>query len=284
MNKSKKQVAANKATNIITVINMGNKDNSDSINIKDYIIDSDENNINNNSYKINAHKLIEPQTGKIISLDKPYKLSPSKIILFQTREKINLPYNIYASYSALYSVSSVGILLLNAGTIDSNYNGPLSGILLNFSAKDFIIKKDTAIARIILHKSDVNINVNKEKQTEIADKSYTNRLRRKAQNKYHQSFMNIHDIEQKIMRNVFKKVKGKIVLTGISVSIIIAIATIEPFLSRWLFEKTGVITTTKLIEVESLIDNIEKQNELLQQKQHEIDSLITVIHNENARN
>ena len=59
------------------------------------ISNSESNHIKNCSYKIRIGKLIKPETGEIINFQssQPFCLEPSEIILFESIEKINLPYN-----------------------------------------------------------------------------------------------------------------------------------------------------------------------------------------------
>lgn len=167
--------------------------------------------IQNCSYTIRIDELICPQTGKIITPtnEDPFHLKTSNIILFQSEETIDLPHNLTASFSALYSVSSKGILLINASMIEPSYKGKLSGILLNFSSQDFLLYPKQEIAKIVFYK--LTSSPTDPKKEIIKDEQYRKDLREKAMN-YHESFLNIGNLKNEIQEYTFKKAKHLYIL------------------------------------------------------------------------
>lgn len=242
--------------------------------------------IKNCSYKVRIGKLIKPETGEIIDFQSllSFSLEPSEIILFESIEKINLPYNITASYSALYSVASEGILLINSSMIEPGYSGLLSGVLLNFSSKKFVITREREIAKLNFYQTDEPDNTNCITET-INDNDYLLGLANKSVN-YHKTFLNISGIEKEIESSILKKVKRSIAIGGITISILIVFATLEPFFSRWLWGKTGVSTKSEQIEIEkNLIEikNWQEKNSELKKIQNQIDSLKKIIIEQNEK-
>lgn len=250
------------------------------------ISNSESNHIKNCSYKIRIGKLIKPETGEIINFQssQPFCLEPSEIILFESIEKINLPYNITASYSALYSVASEGILLINSSMIEPGYSGLLSGVLLNFSSKKFVITQGREIAKLNFYQTDEANNANCIHET-IIDNDYLQGLINKSVN-YHKTFLNISGIENKIESNISKKVKHSIVLGGIIIAVLIVFATLEPLFSRWIWERTGLPTKSEQVEIEKNLIEIKKwqeENTELKNMQNQIDSLKRIIIQQNEK-
>lgn len=242
--------------------------------------------IKNCSYKVRIGKLIKPETGDIIDFQssQSFCLEPSEIILFESIEKINLPYNITASYSALYSVSSEGILLINSSMIEPGYSGLLSGVLLNFSSKKFVITKGCKIAKLNFFQTDEDNNANCISET-IIDNDYLHGLINKSVN-YHKTFLNISGIENNIESNISKKVKRSIVLGGVIITFLIVFATLEPLFSRWIWEMTGLPTKSEQIEIEKNLIEIKKwqeKNSELKKMQNQIDSLKKIIIQQNEK-
>lgn len=251
------------------------------INKKKLIINHDNNYVKNCSYKIRIGKLISPETGEIIDFqtNQTFCLEPSELILFQSIEKVKLPYNITASYSALYSVASEGILLINSSMIEPGYSGLLSGILLNFSSKKFIITKGSEIAKLNFYKTDTKIKASCL-QERINDDEYQKSLIKKSINNYHKTFLNISRIEEKIEANISKNIKKSIRSGGITISILIIFATLEPLFSRWIWEKTGIPTKAEQVEIEKKLTEIKEwkeKNSELKKIQNQIDSLKEII-------
>lgn len=250
--------------------------------ISNYVQD----NIKNCSYKIRIGKLIKPETGDIIDFNssQSFCLEPSEIILFESIETIKLPYNITASYSALYSVASEGILLINSSMIEPGYSGLLSGVLLNFSSNKFVITKGREIAKLNFYQTNEQNRTNCEKETINSDK-YLQILTNKSI-KYHKTFLNISRVENKIESNIAQKVKKSIALGGGMIAILILFATLEPLFSRWIWERTGLPTKSEQVEIEKNLIEIKKwqeENTELKKMQNQIDSLKKIIIQQNEK-
>lgn len=245
--------------------------------------------IKNSSYKIRIKKIIEPKTGKVIHLheDTPYLLQPSKILLFQSTEKIKLPDDITASYSALYSIASIGVLLINASMIEPDYTGHLSGVLLNFSKQNIAITPNYEIAKLNFYK--LNEAPNEIVRETISDTDYLASIVKNSANNYHESFLDIEGLEQKIESNVLGRAKTLLTTSGVILAMLIVFATLEPLFSRWIWEKTGLPTGTEKFEIEKALldinnsrgelEKMQKEKDNIRDLQIQIDSLKQIIRN-----
>lgn len=251
------------------------------------ISNSESNHIKNCSYKVRIGKLIRPETGEVINLQSvdSFCLEPSEIILFESIEEVKLPYNITASYSALYSVASEGILLINSSMIEPGYSGLLSGVLLNFSSNKFVITKNFEIAKLNFYQTDEENQEVCSLQT-INNEDYQSDLIKKAIKKYHKTFLNISGLENRVISKTLKSVKRSIVGGGILIGFLILFASLEPLFSRWMWELTGLPTKFEQVEIEKNlleIKNWQEKNSELKKMQNQIDSLKKIIIQQNEK-
>lgn len=233
----------------------------------------DDSCIINSSYKIRIGDIVEPETGDLIDSNR-YQLRPTKTILFRSKEKIHLPQNITASYSALYSISSIGILLINASMIGPGYNGYLSGMLLNFSAKKFKVKKDMEVARITFFKQteDTEPTIPDEDAACQDDDEYLDDLKKKAENNYHSSFMDIDNFSKSVGQKVFNKIKNSFYVMIAIAGFLVVFAEVEPFIQGWAFRTTGIIGMHEVVEAksETLLNELKIENAELRKEIHEL--------------
>lgn len=161
--------------------------------------------------------------------------------------------------------------------IEAGYSGKLSGVLANFSSNPIKIGFKEEIAKINFFKLNETPCVKKEL---IKDEDYINGLRKNAEN-YYKSFLNIKGIEANIETTIYKKVRNLLTTSGVILTVLILFSTIEPLLSRWIFEKTGVISTSEQISIQNslietnilLKENINNGKLELQKIQSQIDSI-----------
>lgn len=140
-----------------------------------------------------------------------FELKPNELVLFQTVEKVKLPLRLSASYAALDSVAKQGILLINASMVEPGYEGYLSGVLLNFSSKSFMIKPCMEIAKINFH--EITGEVEDKVHENIED--YTGDLQDKAQN-YTQTFLDVDRIENEVIAKTARRVKKSFLMLAMS--------------------------------------------------------------------
>lgn len=215
-------------------------------------------NIQNCCYILRVGKVFQSQTGdeEVLGLTfnsqgkgknrkVVFEIGPSETKIVKTLEYIKMPDDLCATYSPLYRLSSKGVMLLNASIVEPGYEGPLSCFLVNFSSERVTLYPEDDIAKMIFHKLDkVPSNLKRKK---ITEKNYEYDLAMAAK-KYHQTFLDVTSISEKAADQAEKKIKGLAITTSIVLVLIITFATIEPLLSKWLYERTGIYTLTQRLE------------------------------------
>ncbi len=263
--------------------------------------------LRNSSYRLRVGKLIKPGgtqildfnmkekdkgwTGKIWKkiagaiheneegfkiVNNRYELKPNELIIFQTREKINMPLNLSATYAALDSVAKQGVLLINASMVEPGYLGYLSGVLLNFSSKSFFISPDMEIVKISF--SEVTGGV-QDKLHERID-NYTEKLQEKAQN-YTQTFLDISRIEKDVVSQTARRVRKNFVFGGWVLLFFLAFCTLEPVLYKYIWHDSWVPLNSTQIELERSLQQ-SKEKEMIESLMRKVDSLQLKIDKKDA--
>ena len=192
-----------------------------------------------------------------------YTLKPREIILFQTKEIVKLPIDIMAMYSALNTVATKGILLVNASMVEAKYEGPLSGILVNFFKIDGAIKNDKVT----------------DDQTD--DGKYSKELRDKAKNVFSKTFLSIGQLGDEIENRINKTVKKDLTMGGLILVFLLAFATLEPLVYKCVWDYPTFDFNNWKHNISNQIEWSEDKK-MLKDMQDQIDSL-KVIYNENQK-
>lgn len=201
------------------------------------VLESNKENVPNKSLdkiRILVANIISPKHYNIkgsnlfANTDKPYILKSREIVLFQTIEEVNMPDDIMATYSALNTIASQGILLINASMIEPKYNGPLSGILMNFSNTDFEIFPKMPIAKISFFRIDGRLD-DVENVVERNNDGYSKKLSERARKKYTKTFLSINQFGDEIEKRISKTIKKDVLNAGIILTILLAFATLQPY-------------------------------------------------------
>ena len=277
---------------------IGNERIRQLVNNEQLISDFDENCLKHCSYKLRIGKLIKPggailfdfQTTKQVKLnwaqkgmkylrdkafpeDKAkrlngfdvvnyrYELKPNELVVFQTREQIKMPMNLSASYSALDSIAKEGLLLINASIVEPGYEGYLSGVLLNFSSKTFLIRPDHEIAEKPLNEK-------------LGDQ-YTEKLQEKAKN-YTQTFLDVERLKNEVIGQAVHNIKKAFAIGGLIVALLLIYSTIEPAIYNLIWHQTWVpISSTQQDYERSL--QIKEQQEAIDSLSEKLDSVMFLL-------
>lgn len=206
-----------------------------------------------------------------------YELKPNELIFFQTKEKIRLPMNIAASYSALDSIAKQGLLLINASIVEPGYKGFLSGVLLNFSSKSFMLKPEMEIVKINFMKIDAEVEA---KLTENSGDKYTEDLQKKAL-LYDKTFLNIERLRDEVAGKAAKSVRNQFILGGAFLVLLLAFSTLEPLFYKYIWHDSWVPMNSTYIEMErsmqyqkqmEIIDSLSIKIESVQMKLEKLDA------------
>ena len=199
----------------------------------------------------------------------PFALKPRDIILFETEEMLKMPQNISGSYTAMNSIAQKGILLINASVVEPNYHGPLSGILANFSSKDFVIYPKMEIAKICFHQVDTEMPPSPNIENEISEKDYLKDLQRKAKDYYGETFLDIKSILDDIELRYARQVRKNIWASGIIISILLVFATLEPFVYNKIWGRNSVSDWMEMNDYEQ-IDSLNSKILLMEKELQKI--------------
>jgi deoxycytidine triphosphate deaminase len=219
-------------------------------------------NINKCGYTLRVGKVFEPKTGKeeLINVmegnrkSNTWEIGPSETLVVRTREKVKMPPDLCATYAPLYRLARKGVMLLNASIVEPGYEGPLSCFLVNFSSQRLSLRENEAIAKITFHtltKSPAAFSPDVVTETE-----YEASLADSAKG-FHKSFMDISGVEDRAAEKAAKEVKRWVIGGGVLVAFLVLWASLEPVLTQWFWEKTGVLTSTQRVEDVKLLKDLE---------------------------
>lgn len=229
-----------------------------------------------------SNKVLPRQLGQEIAefrmSNNTYVLKPNELIFFQTKEKIRLPLNIAAFYSSLDSIAKRGLLLINASVVEPGYVGFLSGVLLNFSSKSFMLKPEMEIVKINFLQIDGEVEA---RLTENSGNNYTDNLQKMAQ-LYDKTFLNIERLRDEVAGKAAKTVRKQFILGGVLLVFLLAFSTLEPLLYKYFWHDSWVPMNSTYIEMERSMQ-YQKQMEVIDSISKRIDSLQIKLEKQDAK-
>lgn len=206
--------------------------------------------------------------GFVIKNEK-YILRPREIVLFQTAEEVKMPKDIMANYTSLNSIATRGIFLINSSTIEPNYEGPLSGILLNFSNEDFEMSENMSIAKVTFHRIEGVDTKTTPKTDKREATAYTEELSKRAKKNYGRTFLSIKELGGEIEDGLNKKIIRSISISGIILALLLAFATLQPVVYNFFWGVPSYQVSERKAHVEYL-----QQKDLEQEKIEYLNSRI----------
>lgn len=75
-------------------------------------------------------------------------VGPSQVILFRTRENVNMPKNVCGHLSLKLDVMLQGLIMSNQSQIDAGYRGPIYGLLYNLSDQSITLHSNQPVLRL----------------------------------------------------------------------------------------------------------------------------------------
>lgn len=220
------------------------------------------NNLSNCRYNLRAGKAFLPKTGEeLVIVSSKWKkrdhwiIKPSETLVIMTKEKINIPPDMFASYSQLNGLARQGLMLINVSIVEPGYCGPLSCFLVNFSKDSIHLYPDSDIAKICFHK--LSGTPRALKPLTIAEDDYQKDLVKSAR-LYPVSFMDIGGVEERIVDRATKSVNRSISFAVVFIGVLVLWTTLEPLTSKYLWERQGVMTNTQRMDLMKLQQELEK--------------------------
>ncbi len=237
-----------------------------------------DHNIRNCAYNLRVGKMVEPETGEVKDVnanDNSIKIGPSETMILITKEIVNMPENLCATYSPLFRLAKQGIMLINASIVEPGYSGPLSCYLVNFSSKIVWIKPGDEVAKIVFNqllREPANISYKSIEENEYENERITDAKM------YNKSFMDISGIEDKAAKKATSSVNSSIKFGGTLIAVLLLWATLEPILSKWIYKQTGMASTTQIlnaydekVKIENELENLRVLYEELEKDIHKLE-------------
>jgi deoxycytidine triphosphate deaminase len=78
-----------------------------------------------------------------------YRIPPRGIVLLFSAETIKLPADLCAQAPPKTTLCEDGVYILNTEVIDPLYDGPISGMAINFGSRPYLIKQGDAFLRLL---------------------------------------------------------------------------------------------------------------------------------------
>ena len=225
-------------------------------------------NVQNCGCMLTAGTVFSPDTGKEEPLGSGstetqhfWERPPSETLIVMTREVIKMPAHLWASYGPLNRHARSGVMLLNPAIVEPCYRGPLSCFLLNFSSKRVQIARGDPISKILFH--ELSAPPSEPAPMQIDNAMYKVDLS-KAATLFHRSFLDVTGIEDRAASKAQRGLKGWLIGTGAFLTILVGFSTIEPLISKFMLERTGIVTTTQRTTDARLREELERSRALLQ--------------------
>jgi deoxycytidine triphosphate deaminase len=218
--------------------------------------------LENCRYNLRAGRAFLPRTGEEIVIGTQRRkirdhwvIKPSETLAIMTKEVISVPPDMFASYSQLNGLARRGLMVFNVSIVEPGYHGHLSCFLVNFSKEDAQLYPEDDIAKICFHKlSGVPQAL---QRLVISEGDYRKKLVESAR-RYPTSFMDIGGVEERVVSRATKSVNKSITIAVAFIAVLVFWTTLEPLVSKFLWERQGVMTNTQRIDIIKLQQELEK--------------------------
>jgi deoxycytidine triphosphate deaminase len=211
-------------------------------------------------YELTLGKGVEPDTGDLLSIEpksrwwralqkrpKCFVVNPSETMIAITKEKLNMPHDLCATYGQLNRWANRGLMLLNTSVVEPGYSGPLTCVLVNFSSQRITLVPGESIAKVNFHSVQgtpdrlyANNLPSEEQYDAMASKMATNLPK---------SLLDISGVEDRVTKKVNGAVQTSFRLGGIIILFLLLWSQMEGFFSEWIYNRTGLMTTTRRVEM-----------------------------------
>jgi deoxycytidine triphosphate deaminase len=228
--------------------------------------------------ELSLGKVVTPRTGDVLSLErtgrkrlgkiskqpKCFVIEPSETIILLTKERLNMPANLCATYGQLNRLANMGLMILNTSIVEPGYSGPLSCVLVNFSSQRHSLAPGDSIAKVNFH--SVQGAPEKLFSQSFGFEEYE-RLASKNAINLPKSLLDISGVEDRVTKTVQSGVRRSIVLGGVVILVLLLWSQMEGFLSDWIYKRTGIMDTKQVVETK--MDELLKQQQVKDQKQND---------------
>jgi deoxycytidine triphosphate deaminase len=227
-------------------------------------------------------KVVAPSTGEVLSMmsksrnwlcdilttQRCFVIKPSETIILVTREKLNMPKDLCATYGQLNRLANMGLMILNTSIVEPGYSGPLSCVLVNFSSQKHALSPGDSIAKLNFH--TVEGTPDKMYPEAFSHDAYEQLVSKNSIN-LPKSLLDISGVEERVTDKVGAVVKKSLAVGSVIILVLLLWSQMEGFLSEWIYKRTGFMDTRVQMEksVEKQMDERLKQQQGEYQKQTE---------------
>src|ERR1019366_144724 len=209
-----------------------------------------------------------------------FVIEPSETKILVTKEKLNMPEDLCATYGQLNRLANKGLMILNTSIVEPGYSGPLSCVLVNFSSQKHALSPGDPIAKLTFHQV---CGVPKKLLTDKFTHHEYERLVSKNATCLPESLLDISGIEDRVTEKMGTTVKRSVAWGGAIILFLLLFSQMEGFLSQYAYKRPGFIDTRALIEqrVDSEInDRLQKQQENFQKQTDDLNRQVQDLKNQ----
>jgi dUTPase len=153
-----------------------------------------------------------------------YRLAPGGTIRVVSRELLRLPDGITGYALPRNTLCTRGVLAINIGVVDPNFEGPISSTLINFGAADFIVEPGTPFLRLSFHRCRVSP---KSADAQHWDrKTYVERAGEQVAAYAAETFLNLDQTVAKAGEEAFGAFKQSLILWATLAAVALALITV----------------------------------------------------------
>lgn len=200
------------------------------------IEDGDEASYRATTYDLRVGIIIKPDGETCTTCSIP----PQGIVEIVSKERIKLDKNVSGFATVKTSMSNQGLLALNIGIIDPEYEGPISTFLLNFSKNDLVIGEGESFIRT--HFVDIVEPGLSSKSVIISSSDYILSKRKKVRSAFGDTFLNIDLVVREVANQYAVKILafvGVLALIVTTCSFLSNFATVQ-LLRSWIDPRTSI--------------------------------------------
>lgn len=233
--------------------------NHEDIKLNNLIQNADNNNFRNASYDLRVDKIITIE-GKEVS---SFKIKPNSMAVAISKERVKLPNYIIGHAYVKTRLSQFGIMANNIGLIDTEYEGQLSSVLVNFGKDDYEIKEGDSFLRITFTKILAPVNSIPINYGPFSKDTYLNMRKSDSMSYLGNSFVNIDKVTHAAKTEIQKSLAKTALTSGIWIAAAALILTAVALFVGLKDDKINDTTNKKVENLQSQINSFNENQVLL---------------------
>lgn len=240
------------------------------------IEDYNENNFSDGSYNLTISHVIDMDN----QVSDGFNLNPQGMVYVVFKEKIKVPKNVIGFAHVKTSLTRQGIMATNIGIIDTNYEGYISTLLINFGKTPNYFGKGQSALRITFSNIKEPKSKMPLKSNNIDNEAYISKLKLNIA-RLDERFLNLNAIEEEVNKNVTSNVFAKLTKYVIVFTIAGALTSIILGMKSCTDKKND----TYISNYEAQLKTVTETNNLLLQKlekmEYKLDAFKDSLHKVN---